>query len=771
MRRILCFVAAIAMLLSLLCAGSNAAYGEIITGTAGDDITWTLDTASGVLEFTGTGDMYNYSENYDFDVITSTAPWCSEANYITQVVIANGITSIGNYAFSHCCNFKTIDIPESVTKIGVNAFYSCGLKSAIIRGYADVGNCCFSTCTLETITFVAGAKTVGNEAFYDCAKLVSADLGDVVDIGYHAFGGCTSLSDVNFGSCLKTIGAMAFSSRDNGRLTEVTFPATLESIGYSCFFHSGLTNINFKGTKAQWDAVTVGSDNAEVKAATKVYNYCKHDYGAWVILRAATCTTEGIRRRACTICGKKETVYYSAGHSFEVVVLTEATCTQPGTSVNRCTVCGYEESFTTYADHDFGEVEIVREPTCQTGLGVKTCSVCGQTENVVIPATGVHKFGDWIPETDGNCLHINYDHRYCSICGASESRPNGVGPHNWTDVDWRYFEDGATCTKPGKIHYQCLWCGDEYAVDSPALGHDWDDYYTVTEATDTSRGLKERECWRCGETETEVIPAKLLDFYVDGATLIVNDCEGLNQIRYAKGVYTTSKEIRAAEGMKNISEASIDRIIGEKGRFEYEFLIDEPVSIWLRFDDGRTVVLSGLDFSAGVPHPVVTVNGLRATVSGLEGATVIRVAPGEWATSKEVKRADGNRNFTAKSYIKGASEYTIQFRENGVYTFAVQYENGYIKIITVDIAKKEPSVTQNGNTVTFGNLDDLYIIRYAPGEYTTSKEIKYAPGAHYIRPKAMDENGNITVTLEPGTYTFCVQYNDESFSFYTITVN
>ena len=77
---------------------------------------------------------------------------------------------------------------------------------------------------------------------------------------------------------------------------------------------------------------------------------------------------------------------------------------------------------------------------------------------------------------------------------------------------------------------------------------------------------------------------------------------------------------------------------------------------------------------------------------------------------------------------------------------------------------------QQGSTVTFGSLDGLYNIRYAKGEYSTAAQIKAASGSKALKASAIDENGNITVKLTEGTYTFCVQYDDESYNYYKIVV-
>ncbi|MBR5515207.1 MAG: hypothetical protein IKU52_03280, partial [Clostridia bacterium] len=107
---------------------------------------------------------------------------------------------------------------------------------------------------------------------------------------------------------------------------------------------------------------------------------------------------------------------------------------------------------------------------------------------------------------------------------------------------------------------------------------------------------------------------------------------------------------------------------------------------------------------------------------------------------------------------------------NGIATIAVCYENGFMKIFVVDIQQKVPTMVQNGNVVTFGNLDDLKVVRYAKGEYTTSTQIKNAAGSVALKADKV-VGGLLTVELKSaGTYTFCVQYNDESYNYFTVTV-
>ena len=73
--------------------------------------------------------------------------------------------------------------------------------------------------------------------------------------------------------------------------------------------------------------------------------------------------------------------------------------------------------------------------------------------------------------------------------------------------------------------------------------------------------------------------------------------------------------------------------------------------------------------------------------------------------------------------------------------------------------------------MTIGDLDGLYIVRYAPGKYTTAGNIKRAPECKFFKSADIDEKGQIVLSgLTPGRWSFMVQYDDESYNFYLITV-
>ncbi|MCD8354377.1 MAG: leucine-rich repeat domain-containing protein, partial [Clostridiales bacterium] len=86
------------------------------SGTCGEDLTWVLE--DGTLTISGTGDMTDWSSS-------SSVPWYSYASSIISVVIADDVTSIGNYTFYNCESLTSVTIPDSVTSIGDYAFGGC----------------------------------------------------------------------------------------------------------------------------------------------------------------------------------------------------------------------------------------------------------------------------------------------------------------------------------------------------------------------------------------------------------------------------------------------------------------------------------------------------------------------------------------------------------------------------------------------------------------------------------------------------------------------
>ena len=195
-----------------------------------------FESSTGTLTFSGTGDMGNNSVSY-----LSDRPWNAYSSSIKKVVIENGVTNVGKYAFYGCTGLTSITIPNSVKSIGEGAFKGCtGLTSITIgNGVTSVGEEAFYDC--DNIKTADINSQVALDAIYFTDKLTSIILGDDITSIANAFDGCTGLTSVTIPNSVTSI-AGAFN--DCTGLTSVTIGNGVTSIGDYTFWNcTGLTSI------------------------------------------------------------------------------------------------------------------------------------------------------------------------------------------------------------------------------------------------------------------------------------------------------------------------------------------------------------------------------------------------------------------------------------------------------------------------------------------------------------------------------------------------
>ena len=152
--------------------------------------------------------------------LTSIGGYAFRGTKITEIELANGLTSIGlytfadittltsltipstveeigSYAFKGCTGVTTLSIPSNVTTIGQNAFEGCtGLSAIELPGtLTSLGDYAFSGCTgATTLTIAEGVTTIPQYAFQGCSSIKNVTIpASVTTIEQNAFSGCSSL--------------------------------------------------------------------------------------------------------------------------------------------------------------------------------------------------------------------------------------------------------------------------------------------------------------------------------------------------------------------------------------------------------------------------------------------------------------------------------------------------------------------------------------------------------------------------------------------------
>jgi len=185
---------------------------DSMSGTCGEYLAWTLSLSDGKLTVTGTGAM-------------TSAPW--NRDMIQSVELGFGVTSICDEAFAECGNLSSVDIPDSVTSIGTDAFF----RSA-----------------LEAVTVPDSVTYLGESAFDYCESLSSAVIGS----------GVTTIIDNTFENCTS--------------LTDVTIPKSVTVIGDDAFANCPLETVYYTGSEPRWGMISIASGNTALYTARMVFD-------------------------------------------------------------------------------------------------------------------------------------------------------------------------------------------------------------------------------------------------------------------------------------------------------------------------------------------------------------------------------------------------------------------------------------------------------------------------------------------------------------------
>ena len=221
------------------------------------------------LEYKGTIEQWLSMEFGSIWMGGSSHTFIVNGEELTNLVVPEGVTSIGSNAFYGCRGLTEVDLSNctSLISIGSYAFYDCsGITGELVlpSGLTSIGSNAFYGCrglTEVDLSNCTSLTSIGSYAFRGCSGLTGELVlpSGLTSIGSYAFYDCSGLTEVDLSKCtsLTSIGDFAF--QECSGLTSIALPSSLTSIGDSAFRGcSGIETLEYKGTIEQWLAIEFG---------------------------------------------------------------------------------------------------------------------------------------------------------------------------------------------------------------------------------------------------------------------------------------------------------------------------------------------------------------------------------------------------------------------------------------------------------------------------------------------------------------------------------
>ena len=335
----------------------------------GKNLVWTI-YPDGTLEISGTGKMADFT--WDAENAKSSAPWFKHRNSITSLVLEEGITEIGNYAFRYCEQLSgELVIPEGVSEIGMHAFGNTSFTGTLVlpKSLGHIGAHAFKSNDFEgTLIIPENVKIIGPYAFSFCEFTDAQIPASVIAVGAGAFNWAeeVTISEENENYCSNDGIVFTKDKKEivgfpSTRTGSYKIPETVETIGASAFSCSKL------------DEIIIGENVRNVGRVA--FEYVNGD----IIINSAL---ESIGEKAFWPLEGKTNVYFKAGEPSGV---DENAFNNADGTINLYYLEGTEEKWTFDSEGKWNGFEIY--PSAATNTVVEISSetvVIGKNKTVYV---------------------------------------------------------------------------------------------------------------------------------------------------------------------------------------------------------------------------------------------------------------------------------------------------------------------------------------------------------------------------------------------------
>ncbi len=463
----------------------------------------------------GTGTMQNYGTSTSTSSTVTNyqyTPWYKSAYTIEDIVIENGVTNIGDYAFYKCTGLTSITIPKSVASIGAQSFYKC--------------------TGLTSINIPQGVNRIGIQAFWECTELTTVSIPDsITNIETCAFDGCTNISDAYYTGTPEQWAEVSIGS-DNKYLTKAVNAhswdkptwswdgyesasadfGTCKSGGAHQAVKQATITSEYSPATCTTDEINTYTATVEVVGSPQTYTDTKfevlspklgHIYGE------PTWTWNGYTRATAKFVCERNTSHIENVNATITSVTTAPTCTEKGETIYTATVTFEGETYTVTktqvlaaTGHSYASSVWVWSDDFSSATVTVTCS--NNSEHVETAEAEITK----VTVKDSACL-VSGTNRYTAkatidgkVFGSSKDESLSAIGHNYGEPVWTW--DGYTdatakfvCSNDN-THIENIVAAITSVTTDPTCTEDGKTVYTATVTFEEKTYTN---------TKTEILPA------------------------------------------------------------------------------------------------------------------------------------------------------------------------------------------------------------------------------------------------------------------------